>query len=67
MATEKGLFKLQENFSCYQDKLSDELIFKYIQVYLNKAKKIGKMEVKVKLEITCGLHILQVPNPIGTV
>ncbi len=41
--------KLQENFSCYQDKLSDELVLKYIQGYVNKAKKIGKGEIKASL------------------
>lgn len=45
--TEKGVLKLHENFSCYQDKLLDEVILKYILIYLNKAKKIGKTEIKV--------------------
>lgn len=52
--TEKGLAKLQENFACYQDKLSDEVIFNHIHNYIGKAKKNGRAEVKVTIWIDWG-------------
>ena len=45
--TEKGLYKLSENFSCYQERLHDDVIFKFLQAYISKVKKIGKPEAKV--------------------
>ena len=45
--TEKGLQKLNGCFSCYQDKLHDNVVFKHLHTYINKVKKLAKQEVKV--------------------
>ena len=45
--TEKGLLKLQENFSCYHDHLLASTFRQYLLVYVMKAKKSGKSEIKV--------------------
>lgn len=39
---------MHENFSCYQDKLCDEVVSKHLLVYISKAKKSGKLEIKVQ-------------------
>ncbi len=44
MPSEKGFLKLLENFACFQDKLTDEVIFMHLISLVNKAKK---PEIKV--------------------
>ena len=46
--SERGLKKLQDNFSCYQSLLSDiEVYNTFIQI-INRAKKFAKPEMKVR-------------------
>lgn len=45
--SEKCLRRLQDNFGCYQDKLSDSDVYSSLSSILQKAKKFSKPEVKV--------------------
>ena len=46
--SEKGMHKLQENFACYADKVSDPEVFASFTNILGKSKKFTKPEVKVR-------------------
>ncbi|XP_072035794.1 LOW QUALITY PROTEIN: condensin complex subunit 1-like [Amphiura filiformis] len=48
--SEKGMRKLQENFACYADKVSDPDVFASFTSILGKAKKFTKPEVKVFID-----------------
>ena len=45
---EKGIRKLQENFSCYHDKLVEEDVYSSFSVIISKSKKFAKPELKVQ-------------------
>ena len=44
---EKGVRKLQENFGCFHDKLSDDEVYQCFMVIVSKAKKFAKPDLKV--------------------
>ena len=46
--TERTLRKLQENLSCYQDKLIDDQVYAAFTTVINKLKKLSKPDLKVK-------------------
>ena len=46
--TERTLRKLQENLSCYQDKLVDTQVYAAFTTIINKLKKLSKPDLKVK-------------------
>ncbi|XP_067659519.1 condensin complex subunit 1-like [Haliotis asinina] len=43
---EKSIRKLQENFSCYADKLSDDAVYNCFLTIINKARTFQKQEAK---------------------
>ncbi|XP_046579520.1 LOW QUALITY PROTEIN: condensin complex subunit 1-like [Haliotis rubra] len=43
---EKSIRKLQENFSCYSDKLSDDAVYNCFLTIINKARTFQKQEAK---------------------
>ncbi|XP_065053020.1 condensin complex subunit 1-like isoform X1 [Rhopilema esculentum] len=47
---EKCFKKLQENFSCFQEALSDQQVFEYFASIISKSKKFIKQDFKVTLE-----------------
>ena len=66
--SEKCLRRLQDNFGCYQDKLSDTDVYSSLSSILQKAKKFSKPEVKVciclsspSLHLSCPLFSLFPP------
>ena len=46
---ERGIRKLQENFTCFHDKLAEEDVYQSFLTILGKSKKFAKPEVKVTL------------------
>nr|XP_039250362.1 condensin complex subunit 1-like [Styela clava] len=48
--SEKSIRKLQENFTCFADKLFDEQVYQCFAGIINKSKKIAKPEVKVQVD-----------------
>lgn len=47
---ERGVRKLQENFACFQDKLSDEDVYGFFNTIMGKCKKFAKPEMKVVVD-----------------
>lgn len=45
---ERGIRKLQENFSCFHDKLAEEDVYHSFLNIVGKSKKFAKPEVKVR-------------------
>jgi len=46
---ERGIRKLQENFTCFHDKLAEEHVYQSFLTIVGKSKKFAKPEVKVNL------------------
>lgn len=46
---ERGIRKLQENFTCFHDKLAEEDVYQSFLTIVGKSKKFAKPEVKVTL------------------
>ena len=46
--SERSLHKLQDNLSCYQDKLHDDEVYNNLTAIATKTKKFAKQEVKVR-------------------
>ena len=46
---ERGIRKLQENFTCFHDKLAEEDVYQSFLTIVGKSKKFAKPEVKVNL------------------
>jgi len=44
---ERGIRKLQENFTCFHDKLAEEDVYQSFLTIVGKSKKFAKPEVKV--------------------
>ena len=47
--SEKSVRKLQENFTCFHDKLHDEDVYASFMTIINGARKFAKPEAKVEL------------------
>lgn len=50
---ERGIRKLQENFTCFHDKLAEEDVYQSFLTIVGKSKKFAKPEVKVNLNSSC--------------
>ena len=46
--SEKSVRKLQENFTCFHDKLHDEDVYNSFMAIINGARKLAKPEAKVR-------------------
>lgn len=51
---ERGIRKLQENFTCFHDKLAEEDVYQSFLTIVGKSKKFAKPEVKVISSLRVG-------------
>ena len=56
--TERTLRKLQENLSCYQDKLVDTHVYTAFSTIISKLKKLSKPDLKVGNTAKLKPHVL---------
>ena len=49
---ERGIRKLQENFTCFHDKLAEEDVYQSFMTIVGKSKKFAKPEVKVNFYLS---------------
>ena len=55
---ERSIRKLQENFSCFADKLSEEFVYSCFVTIVAGARKFAKPEAKVSVSsISCSCHL----------
>ena len=49
---ERGIRKLQENFTCFHDKVAEEDVYQSFMTIVGKSKKFAKPEVKVNFYLS---------------